>query len=149
MSSSDQQVPSSAAPSPLEAEDGIVDAGEVQDLNDEFPASEDGEISVPGPRPSRELRDAGEIKGVGSKEFDSYKNKIRMHHSWTAILLAFSLVAVLVISTLLHYHTVEQLYLTNRAEAAKQLSTIFDKWFPVITGFTGSAITYFLTRDRS
>ena len=40
------------------------------------------------------------------------------------------------------------LHLSGKSEVAKALSDIYEKWLPVITGFTGSAVTYFLTRER-
>ncbi len=90
---------------------------------------------------------AGTVSGVGDLQVPVI-NRIQINHSWTAIILAVLLVIILVGTTSLHYYTVLQLAQDGKTEVATQVSTIFDKWFPVITGFTGSAITYFLTKDR-
>lgn len=87
------------------------------------------------------------VSGVGDPEFP-VKNRIRINHSWTAIILTLLLVIILVVTTSLHYYTVLQLAQDGKTDVASQVASIFDKWFPVITGFTGSAITYFLTKDR-
>lgn len=91
---------------------------------------------------------AGTVKGLDDDAL-TVKHRISLHHSWTAIILAFVFIVILAASTYWHYHTVELLYSQGKPDVAKELSSIFDKWFPVMTGFTGSAVTYFLTRDRT
>lgn len=121
-----------------EQPDDLIDGGAVNDLT---------APDVPKD-PEQDTVNAGAVRGLGDQEL-AIKNRIRMHHSWTAIGLAFAFIVILAASTWWHYHTVMMLYSQDKADVAQQLSSIFDKWFPVITGFTGSAVTYFLTRERA
>lgn len=123
-----------------EQPDEFLDGGAVQNLTAPDVRSEPEQATV----------NAGTVKGLGERDLTiRTANRIRLQHSWTAICLAFAFIAILAASTWWHYHTVMVLYSQNKADVAQQLSTIFDKWFPVITGFTGSAVTYFLTKERS
>lgn len=123
-----------------EQSDDILDGGAVQNLAAQDVRSEPEQATV----------NAGTVRGLGDRELTiKTANRIRMHQSWTAITLALAFIVILAASTWWHYHTVQLLYSQNKADVAQQLSNIFDKWFPVITGFTGSAVTYFLTRERA
>lgn len=123
-----------------EQPDDILDGGTVQDLAAPDVLSEPEQTTV----------NAGSVRGLGDRVLTvRTANHIRLHHSWTAIGLAFAFIAILAASTWWHYHTVLMLYSQDKADVAQQLSSIFDKWFPVMTGFTGSAVTYFLTKERA
>ncbi|MEF2277012.1 hypothetical protein V3W47_01800 [Deinococcus sp. YIM 134068] len=131
MSHSDQQP---------EQPDDILDGGAVQNLAAPDVRSEPEQATV----------NAGVVRGLGERDLAiRTANRIRLQHSWTAIVLAFAFIAILAASTWWHYHTVLLLYSQDKADVAQQLSSIFDKWFPVMTGFTGSAVTYFLTKERA
>ena len=123
-----------------EQPDEILDGGAVQNLAAPDVRSEPDQATV----------NAGTVRGLGDRDLTiRTANRIRMQHSWTAIALACSFILILAVSTWWHYHTVQLLYSQEKADVAQQLSSIFDKWFPVITGFTGSAVTYFLTKERA
>jgi len=123
-----------------EEPDDILDGGAVQDLAASEVRSETELTTL----------NAGAVKGLGDRDLTvRTANHIRIQHSWTAIILAFTFILILAASTWWHYHTVLLLYSQSKADVAQQLSSIFDKWFPVMTGFTGSAVTYFLTKERA
>jgi hypothetical protein len=89
--------------------------------------------------------EAGKVDDLHEK---STEPRIRMDEARTARRLAYTLTLTLVGSFVLHYIAVGGLQLYNRPEAVEVLSEIFDKWLPVISGFTGTAVAYYL-RERS
>ncbi len=69
----------------------------------------------------------------------------------TARVLAYILVTVLALSVFAHYGVMA--WLSTKTEptstsAAAALTDIFQTWLPVISGLSGSAVTYFFTRDK-
>lgn len=73
---------------------------------------------------------------------------LRRAHAVTARRLAYALVATLVGSYLLHYGVTTWLNVNGHESAVAPASEIYEKWLPVISGLTGSAVTYFLTREQ-
>ena len=64
----------------------------------------------------------------------------------TARRIAYFLVSIMVFTVVGHYVLTLVLGLLGGEEATiGMISGIFRSWFPVITGFAGGAITYFLT----
>lgn len=70
------------------------------------------------------------------------------HESETAKVLTFALVGILAGSLLIHYVAVSVLLLNGQKETVDVLTTIFDKWLPVISSFVGGAVTFYLTRKK-
>ena len=67
----------------------------------------------------------------------------------TARRIAYFLVAIMVFTVVGHYVLTLVLGLLGGEEQTiEMISAIFRSWFPVITGFAGGAITYFLTHSR-
>lgn len=93
-----------------------------------------------------ELLDAGTVE-------DLNKSPVRVekvtHRAKTASYLAFMLVAILVITLILHYIATLILSCYGQAETVKVVCEIFNKWLPVITGFVGGAVTYYFTKEKS
>lgn len=105
---------------------------------------------IDGDSPAGSTLNAGSVTGVGQQDPGvRIGDRIRADQAKTAIKLAYWLVGIMVGSSVLHYAAIITLSLGGHADVAGQVTPIYDKWFPVITGFTGSAITYFLTKDRS
>lgn len=97
-----------------------------------------------------EVIDGDQPTGKLVQPGDPYvRDPIKEDHARTARRLAYVIVGVLVGTFVLHYSVVIWLSLNGHSDVAKEVSGLFDKWFPVVTGFAGSAITYFLTRERS
>jgi hypothetical protein len=94
--------------------------------------------------------DAGTVTGVGTPDplTVSVRDQIKREQAKTTSYLAYALIATLILSFIGHYAATLALHLSGKSEVAKALSDIYEKWLPVITGFTGSAVTYFLTRER-
>jgi len=94
--------------------------------------------------------DAGTVTGVGTADplTVSVRDQIRREQAKTTSYLSYALIATLILSVIGHYAVTLVLHLSGKIEVAKALSDIYEKWLPVITGFTGSAVTYFLTRER-
>jgi hypothetical protein len=115
-----------------------VASDESQRLGDDSNAKKDEEL------------DAGTVTGVGTSDplTVSVRDQIRREQAKTTSYLAYALIATLLLSVIGHYTTTLVLHLAGKSEVAKVLSDIYEKWLPVITGFTGSAVTYFLTRER-
>lgn len=111
---------------------------ESQRIGDDVNAKNDEEL------------DAGTVTGVGTSDplTVSVRDQIKREQARTTSYLAYTLIATLLLSVLGHYVATLALHLSGKSEVAQALSEIYDKWLPVITGFTGSAVTYFLTRER-
>lgn len=60
--------------------------------------------------------------------------------------LALWLILTLVATLLVHYTAI--LVLISLAKPTEALDQIFHAWLPVLSGFVGSAVTYYFTRDR-
>ncbi len=68
--------------------------------------------------------------------------------SRTARRIAYLLVGIMVFTIIGHYSISAVLGLMGEeVQTIELLAGIFDNWFPVITGFAGGAITYFLTNS--
>jgi hypothetical protein len=75
------------------------------------------------------------------------KNQIRHANANASRRLAYALITILTLTFLAHYWTT--FWFVHEAKLPiTALSDLFDKWLPIITGFTGSAVTYFLTKER-
>jgi len=104
--------------------------------------------SLPPQRPSDSSQDEELIEGgritLSSDEI-SWKDR---HETETAKVLAFVLVGTMVLSLGLHYMCVTILMLNGKKEAVEVLTSVFDKWLPVISSFVGGAVTFYLTRRK-
>ena len=109
------------------------------------------EIRPEAPKqPTSDVIDGDQPTGKQVQPGDPYvRDPIKEDHAKTARWLAYLIVGILVTTSAIHYAMVVWLNLTGHNDVAKEVAPIFDKWFPVVTGFAGSAITYFLTKERS
>lgn len=94
--------------------------------------------------------DARTITGVGTPDplTVRVRDQIKREQAKTTSYLAYALIATLILSFLGHDVATLALHLSGKSEVARALSDIYEKWLLVITGFTGSAVAYFLTRER-
>jgi len=76
------------------------------------------------------------------------RDQIKREQAKTTSYVAYALIATLIISFIGHYAATLALHLSGKSEVAQALRDIYERWLPVITGCTGSAVTYFLTRER-
>lgn len=89
------------------------------------------------------------VTGVGRDDPNTVlvKNQIRRANADASRWLAYALIIILTLTFLAHYWTT--FWFVREAKLPiTALSDLFDKWLPIITGFTGSAVTYFLTKER-
>ena len=90
-----------------------------------------------------ELLDLGEVsradEGIAAEE------RIRAR---TARFLTFLLVWMFGISFGLHYIATAAFRQWGDEKVAEALGEAFEVWLPVISGFVGSAVTYYLTREK-
>jgi len=84
-------------------------------------------------------------KGFG---FEPPKLDIPAHAARTARTLTFVVVAMLGLSIALQYGTMGVLIAYNKTEAIPTFEHLFNAVFPVLAGLTGSAVTYYLTKDK-
>jgi len=66
----------------------------------------------------------------------------------TARIIAFSLIILLVVSVVAQYVALIVLTVYNRNEAIPNFEHLFNACFPVLAGLVGSAVTYYLTKER-
>ena len=85
----------------------------------------------------------GSVEGAGAPlEF-----KPAQHRERTASGLARGLMFILAGTGIVHYGTVLLLAYGGQKEALEHVDKFFGAWLPVIAGLTGSAITYYFTRE--
>lgn len=72
----------------------------------------------------------------------------RKHRAETAKQLAFRLIWILVGSGFLHYAVTAYLRYYEKNDAAENLSQIFEVWLPVISGFVGSTVAYYFSKEN-
>jgi hypothetical protein len=101
----------------------------------------------PATRSSEEpIIEGGEVIGVDASKYDV--NLIKKHEVTTARVLAYMLVVTLFLSVALHYALTVWLLLNEKTAIVEVTSNIFTTWLPVISGLAGSAVTYFLTKEK-
>ena len=71
---------------------------------------------------------------------------IKIHEAQTARLLAVALSCALGASVLLQYLVLTALTLCGRQDCVPVFEHLFNAWLPVISGLTGSAVTFYLTK---
>ena len=100
-------------------------------------------------RSSAEVLDAGDITGVGSDDPNTVtvRDPVRIANARAARRLAYTLITILAGTFIIHYAVTVVLVLRGQVPV-EALTDLFDKWLPVITTYVGSAVTYFLTRER-
>ena len=101
------------------------------------------------PPPDSEDADDGEIDAAYISPLDELSVEPRRHRERTASGLAWVLMATLTGSGVLHYCTLLYLTTHGQATALEQEDKFFGQWLPVVSGLTGSAITYYFTRNKS
>lgn len=87
--------------------------------------------------------EAGEIKYEESVRFDS-----REHHDKTASKLAIIILSIFTVSFVGHYIISAVLVAYSLQSTADHISELFEIWLPLISGFTGSTVTYYFTREK-
>lgn len=78
----------------------------------------------------------------------SIDDRIKKEKADMARRLAYLVIWALLLSILIHYGFVFGLELAGQSTVAEKLDDLFRIWLPVISGFAGSATTYFLTREH-
>lgn len=93
--------------------------------------------------------EAGKVTGVGTNDPNTVAVKAQIHrdNARASRWLAYGLIAILAGTFSVHYALLAYLVVQGTL-SAEALTDLFEKWLPVLTGFTGSAVTYFLTRER-
>ena len=99
--------------------------------------------------PETEELEGGFVRDLDEPDESAPRFEERKYRAKTASYLAFLLVAILVLTLVLHYIATLILSCYKQAETVQVLGEIFDKWLPVITGFVGGAVTYYFTKEKS
>jgi hypothetical protein len=73
---------------------------------------------------------------------------IKAHEAKTARTLTFVVVAMLGASIVLQYGTMGLLTFYGKSEAIPNFEHLFNAVLPVLAGLTGSAVTYYLTKEK-
>lgn len=63
--------------------------------------------------------------------------------------MAQLLIRALLVSIILHYGTIGVLEWNGKTAAVESLSRVFQIWLPVLSGFVGSAVTFYFRQDTS
>lgn len=91
------------------------------------------------------LKSREDPDSVPSKDFITREKQIRFKDR-IAGNLAVLLVAILFVLILIHY-TVTVFFAVYRIDNT-HVNEVFNSWLPVISGFVGSAVTYYFTREE-
>jgi hypothetical protein len=118
-------------------------SGELDDRGSASPArnQESGLSQRSGPE--EEIIEGGRI--TLSPDHISWKDR---HESETAKTLTFLLVGTLIVSLVIHYVAVIVFMLIGHKDAVEVLTSVFDKWLPVISSFVVGAVTFYLSRRK-
>jgi hypothetical protein len=73
---------------------------------------------------------------------------LKAHEAKTARTLTFVVVTMLGLSIALQYGTMGVLIVYNKTEAIPNFEHLFNAVLPVLAGLTGSAVTYYLTKEK-
>ena len=73
---------------------------------------------------------------------------LKANEAKTARTLTFVVVALLGLCILLQYVTMGVLTIYNKPDAIPNFEHLFNAVLPVLAGLTGSAVTYYLTKDK-
>jgi hypothetical protein len=76
------------------------------------------------------------------------KIDLKEQEARTARTLTFVVVAMLGISIALQYGTMGLLIVYNKSDAIPNFEHLFNAVLPVLAGLTGSAVTYYLTKEK-
>lgn len=93
---------------------------------------------------NQEPLDGGSVSGA-DREVPFQESKF---HAETARKLSILLISILAVSVAVHYLLSALFSQWGNTQVVATLAGIFDVWLPVISGFVGSAITYYYTRDK-
>ena len=73
---------------------------------------------------------------------------LKAHEAKTARTLTFVVVAMLGLSILIQYVLLGVLTVYNKSDAIPTFEHLFNAVLPVLAGLTGSAVTYYLTKEK-
>jgi hypothetical protein len=76
------------------------------------------------------------------------KIDIKEHEARTARTLTYVVVGMLGFSILVQYGTMAALTFYKQTEAIPNFEHLFNAVLPVLAGLTGSAVTYYLTKEK-
>lgn len=103
--------------------------------------------STDSPESDGQLIEGGEIQEIDENAVKV--DPLKHHQAKTSRTIAYSLIIVLAASVLCHYLAVVAILLyTQNQTLIDALGDIFSAWLPVISGLTGSAVTYYFTREQ-
>ena len=88
-----------------------------------------------------------EIREI-SDEYPFPVDPLKKQKATAARNLAYVLVGTLILSVIGHYAVVGWLLFREKNSVVEVLADIFQTWLPVISGLAGSAVTYFLTKEK-
>ena len=95
---------------------------------------------------NEQVIDGGEITGIGHSEYKV--DPIKKQKADTARTLAIILVVILAASVAMHYGFTAWLLVHGKPVVVENMNDIFTTWLPVISGLTGSAVTFFFTKEK-
>jgi hypothetical protein len=90
------------------------------------------------------------IEGGDVEDLDKPRIKFdtSRHREETATKLATMIFVILGLTGLIHYVMVVVLVCNGHDQAVSAVKDFFNAWLPIIAGLSGSAATYYFTRDR-
>lgn len=104
------------------------------------------ESQVENAIPEGEEIAGGEI--TGGIQPEDVRNEIKRRRERTSSALSWTLVIIMAVTVIGHYATTAAFLRAGDSASVEVLKGIYDGWLPVISGFVGAAVTYYLTHDR-
>ena len=105
--------------------------------------SADAKVAPPEAEESALIEEAEAAGPISLSPEDIFQD----HRAKVTSKLANKVFWLLAASGALHYLTTVGFLIAGNKDALETLSSIFDMWLPVISGFFGAAATYYFTRQ--
>ena len=103
----------------------------------------------PNPEDEGEAGDSRLIEGGYVLPLSDVAFEPEQHRAQSSRILAIVLLLLLGGTVVGHYATSAFLRVLGHGDVADSMGRVFDVWLPVISGLSGSAVTYFFTKENS
>jgi len=103
---------------------------------------------IPEQMETDQLRVQSRMAPIEPRGFQPQGDIIKEHEAKTARTIALALLWMLGLSILIQYVTTAVLVVEGKADATATFEHLFNTVLPVLAGLTGSAVTYYLTKEK-
>lgn len=95
---------------------------------------------------SESLIEGGIIKDINDSSIRI--DPLKKEKATTTRRIAYALLGMLFVTFVMQFIGIVALHVTGHSEAVEAMTNLFTIWLPVISGLSGSAVTYFFTKEE-